>query len=66
MRKQGQFITGGAAACRKTEAEDFARRCRSALEVARQVGDADWKIEGLEEALHDAEEAIADWRRLGV
>lgn len=42
----------------------FERRCESALNVARQVGDADWKIEGLEEALADAREATKDLCRL--
>lgn len=48
----------------RDEAADFARRCESALVVARQVGDAPWKIESLEEALADALEAKADWDRL--
>jgi hypothetical protein len=48
----------------RDEATDFARRCESALTVARQTGAADWKIAGLEEALADALEAKADWNRL--
>lgn len=48
----------------RDEARDFARRCESALTVARQSGEPTWKIEALEEALADAREAEADWNRL--
>lgn len=44
----------------KAEAEAFLARAQSALNVAMEVGDAVWKIEGLEEAVKDAAEAIAD------
>jgi len=48
------------------DAERFVDRCNSALTFARQFGEAAWKIEGLEEALVDARDALADMKRLGV
>jgi len=62
--KETETMTRPRAYTLRDQATDFAHRCESALTVARQIGDAAWKIEGLEEALADALAAKADWNRI--
>ena len=48
----------------KSEADEFVRRCESALTFARQFGEPEWKVKALIEALADATEASTDWNRV--
>jgi len=45
----------------RDDAAKFLDRCESALTFARQFGEAAWKIEGLEEAVADAKDALANY-----
>ena len=65
-REKKAMIAVGTLSARLAEAQEFLDRCESALVFARQFGEAAWKIEGLEEAVADAKDAIADLRHLGV
>lgn len=48
----------------RDEANEFVRRCESALTFARQFGEPEWKVKALTEALADAVEAATDWNRV--